>query len=104
MKVWAEVPWAADTPHLLSLDPPLTNRLACADIPLQLFNTISLYHNNGHTASPTTPHPHINPATMALKRINKELTDLGRYVKYLPCRRRGSHFCSHAGDGPRGAL
>jgi hypothetical protein len=78
----AEVPCAAETPHLLSLDPPLTNRLACADIPLQLFNTTdSLCRNYRDTARPHPYHPH-HPytAAMALKRINKELTDLGRCV------------------------
>jgi anti-sigma-K factor RskA len=58
--------------------PPLTNRLACADIPLQLFNTNSLSRNNRDT--PSVPTTHIHTTAMALKRINKELTDLGRYV------------------------
>jgi ubiquitin-conjugating enzyme E2 D/E len=46
------------------------------DIPLQLFNTNSLYRNNRDTL-PYQP-THIHTAAMALKRINKELTDLGR--------------------------
>ncbi|CAI9637558.1 unnamed protein product [Alternaria burnsii] len=45
-------------------------------IPLQLFNTNSLYRNNRDTL-PYQP-THIHTAAMALKRINKELTDLGR--------------------------
>jgi hypothetical protein len=36
---------------------------------------------------------------MALKRINKELTDLGRYVTSSLCRQRRSLFCSHVRGG-----
>jgi ubiquitin-conjugating enzyme E2 D/E len=49
--------------------------LCCADIPLQLFYTT--HSRLAHSPAPQPPH-HNTHLTMALKRINKELTDLGR--------------------------
>jgi hypothetical protein len=54
--------------------------LCCADIPLQLFYTT--HSQLAHSPAPQPPH-HDTHLTMALKRINKELTDLGRYVDFL---------------------